>query len=76
MALADRGAVRLHTSKYPLERFQDAIDDLKRVEPAGDSHAVNPRGGDGFRGIRIVRAVPNSRGIPLGEARTRLPTTE
>lgn len=28
MVLAAQGKVRLHTSKYPLERFQDAIDDL------------------------------------------------
>ncbi|GAB3690624.1 NAD(P)-dependent alcohol dehydrogenase [Saccharopolyspora tripterygii] len=28
MVLAARGEVRLHTSKYPLERFQDALDDL------------------------------------------------
>ncbi|GAA2678181.1 MULTISPECIES: NAD(P)-dependent alcohol dehydrogenase [Actinosynnema] len=28
MVLAARGAVRLHTTKYPLDRFQDAIDDL------------------------------------------------
>jgi NAD+-dependent secondary alcohol dehydrogenase Adh1 len=28
MVLAAQGHVRLHTSKYPLERFQDAIDDL------------------------------------------------
>ncbi|WP_433870343.1 NAD(P)-dependent alcohol dehydrogenase [Saccharopolyspora sp. CA-218241] len=28
MSLAARGAVRLHTSEYPLDRFQDAIDDL------------------------------------------------
>ncbi|MEB3372195.1 NAD(P)-dependent alcohol dehydrogenase [Saccharopolyspora mangrovi] len=28
MVLAARGDVRLHTSKYPLERFQDALDDL------------------------------------------------
>ncbi|MCP2252798.1 NAD+-dependent secondary alcohol dehydrogenase Adh1 [Prauserella aidingensis] len=29
MVLAAQGKVRLHTSKYPLERFQDAIDDLE-----------------------------------------------
>ena len=29
MTLAAQGKVRLHTSKYPLERFQDAIDDLE-----------------------------------------------
>ncbi|MFC7340579.1 NAD(P)-dependent alcohol dehydrogenase [Saccharopolyspora griseoalba] len=29
MALAARGQVRLHTTEYPLERFQDAIDDLE-----------------------------------------------
>jgi NAD+-dependent secondary alcohol dehydrogenase Adh1 len=28
MVLAAQGKVRLHTSKYPLERFQDALDDL------------------------------------------------
>ncbi|AIJ24097.1 alcohol dehydrogenase GroES domain-containing protein [Amycolatopsis methanolica 239] len=28
MVLAAQGKVRLHTTKYPLERFQDAIDDL------------------------------------------------
>ena len=28
MALAARGLVRLHTTTYPLERFQDALDDL------------------------------------------------
>jgi NAD+-dependent secondary alcohol dehydrogenase Adh1 len=28
MALAASGAVTLHTSKYPLDRFQDALDDL------------------------------------------------
>lgn len=28
MVLAARGHVRLHTSKYPLDRFQDALDDL------------------------------------------------
>ncbi|GAB2748313.1 NAD(P)-dependent alcohol dehydrogenase [Amycolatopsis magusensis] len=28
MALAAQGRVRLHTAKYPLERFQDALDDL------------------------------------------------
>jgi NAD+-dependent secondary alcohol dehydrogenase Adh1 len=28
MVLAARGAVRLHTTKYPLESFQDAMDDL------------------------------------------------
>ncbi|HVT70843.1 MAG TPA: NAD(P)-dependent alcohol dehydrogenase [Trebonia sp.] len=28
MALAAQGKVRLHTSQYPLDRFQDAIDDL------------------------------------------------
>ncbi|HET6501862.1 MAG TPA: NAD(P)-dependent alcohol dehydrogenase, partial [Amycolatopsis sp.] len=28
MVLAAQGHVRLHTSKYPLERFQAAIDDL------------------------------------------------
>jgi NAD+-dependent secondary alcohol dehydrogenase Adh1 len=28
MALAARGAVTLHTAKYPLEDFQRAIDDL------------------------------------------------
>ncbi|AXB43725.1 NAD(P)-dependent alcohol dehydrogenase [Amycolatopsis albispora] len=29
MALAARGLVRLHTAKYPLEGFQDALDDLE-----------------------------------------------
>jgi NAD+-dependent secondary alcohol dehydrogenase Adh1 len=28
MVLAARGRVRLHTAKYPLDRFQDALDDL------------------------------------------------
>jgi NAD+-dependent secondary alcohol dehydrogenase Adh1 len=28
MALAARGAVTLHTSKYPLDDFQTALDDL------------------------------------------------
>ncbi|MFD3481752.1 NAD(P)-dependent alcohol dehydrogenase [Streptomyces sp. NPDC058665] len=28
MVLAARGRVRLHTTKYPLDRFQDALDDL------------------------------------------------
>ncbi|MEU5096208.1 NAD(P)-dependent alcohol dehydrogenase [Streptomyces sp. NPDC020996] len=28
MALAARGRVRLHTTEYPLDRFQDALDDL------------------------------------------------
>ncbi|MBQ0923862.1 NAD(P)-dependent alcohol dehydrogenase [Saccharopolyspora endophytica] len=28
MVLAAQGKVRLHTSKYPLERYQDALDDL------------------------------------------------
>ncbi|MEV5543757.1 NAD(P)-dependent alcohol dehydrogenase [Saccharopolyspora shandongensis] len=28
MVLAAQGRVRLHTSKYPLDRFQDALDDL------------------------------------------------
>ena len=28
MALAAQGKVKLHTSKYPLDDFQDAIDDL------------------------------------------------
>ncbi|HCA87259.1 MAG TPA: alcohol dehydrogenase [Streptomyces sp.] len=28
MVLAAQGRVRLHTTKYPLERFQDALDDL------------------------------------------------
>ncbi|GAA4657643.1 MULTISPECIES: NAD(P)-dependent alcohol dehydrogenase [Amycolatopsis] len=28
MVLAARGQVKLHTTKYPLDRFQDAIDDL------------------------------------------------
>ena len=28
MVLAAQGSVRLHTSKYPLDRFQDALDDL------------------------------------------------
>jgi NAD+-dependent secondary alcohol dehydrogenase Adh1 len=28
MALAAQGRVRLHTSTYPLENFQDALDDL------------------------------------------------
>ncbi|GAB3008025.1 NAD(P)-dependent alcohol dehydrogenase [Amycolatopsis acidiphila] len=28
MVLAARGQVRLHTTKYPLDRFQDALDDL------------------------------------------------
>ncbi|QUH04140.1 NAD(P)-dependent alcohol dehydrogenase [Saccharopolyspora erythraea] len=28
MVLAARGHVQLHTAKYPLERFQDALDDL------------------------------------------------
>jgi NAD+-dependent secondary alcohol dehydrogenase Adh1 len=28
MVLAAQGLVRLHTSKYPLDRFQDALDDL------------------------------------------------
>jgi NAD+-dependent secondary alcohol dehydrogenase Adh1 len=28
MVLAARGLVRLHTTKYPLDRFQDALDDL------------------------------------------------
>ncbi|GHF29194.1 alcohol dehydrogenase [Amycolatopsis deserti] len=28
MVLAAQGKVRLHTTKYPLERFQDALDDL------------------------------------------------
>ncbi|MBN6041281.1 NAD(P)-dependent alcohol dehydrogenase [Amycolatopsis sp. 195334CR] len=29
MVLAAQGRVRLHTAKYPLERFQDALDDLE-----------------------------------------------
>ncbi|CAL9332527.1 Alcohol dehydrogenase [Streptomyces sp. enrichment culture] len=29
MVLAARGRVRLHTARYPLERFQDALDDLE-----------------------------------------------
>lgn len=29
MTFAAQGKVRLHTSGYPLERFQDAIDDLE-----------------------------------------------
>jgi NAD+-dependent secondary alcohol dehydrogenase Adh1 len=28
MVLAARGQVRLHTTTYPLEHFQDALDDL------------------------------------------------
>jgi NAD+-dependent secondary alcohol dehydrogenase Adh1 len=28
MVLAARGLVKLHTTKYPLDRFQDALDDL------------------------------------------------
>ncbi|NUP37760.1 MAG: zinc-binding dehydrogenase, partial [Streptomyces sp.] len=28
MILAAQGRVRLHTTKYPLDRFQDALDDL------------------------------------------------
>ncbi|MEV0084521.1 NAD(P)-dependent alcohol dehydrogenase [Saccharopolyspora sp. NPDC050642] len=35
MVLAAQGRVRLHTSKYPLDRFQDALDDLDAARIRG-----------------------------------------
>jgi NAD+-dependent secondary alcohol dehydrogenase Adh1 len=35
MALAAQGRVTLHTAKYPLDRFQDAIDDLSAGQVRG-----------------------------------------
>ena len=43
MALAARGAVSLHTAKYPLDHFQSALDDLDagRGPRPGDPRAMN-----------------------------------